>query len=388
MATAVVRPWSDESVTDLPGRAALAGRMLAGELPYRDVPFEYPPLLAPFTALAGIGGTGVDQYRLGLAVVTLAFAFGVAWLCAGIARALGMNGRTAFMAAAAAPFLLGAVLRSHLDLVSVVLLLTALLMLLRERPAVGLALIGAGAMTKAFPLAAAPVVLTWVAARGGAQAMLRPALALAATVATLALGALALSPSGAHEALRYQAERPVQIESTPSLLAMAVSRTPVRHSHGSVGIHGASARAFAVLLLAALVALLALTCIWLYRAPTPAALVFGSLGAVVAAISLGKVLSPQFLAWVVPLFALAVAARARALAVVSALALLLTLAVFPAWYPDLVDGSAAAKLLYAVRNASLVAAAVVACASIRGRARESARSTGPGRRPPPLPTPR
>ena len=62
-----------------------------------------------------------------------------------------------------------------------------------------------------------------------------------------------------------------------------------------------------------------------------------ALGAVAAFACLGKVLSPQYLVWTVPLGALAFAWRQHALALAVALATLLTQVEFPAPYFELVD---------------------------------------------------
>src|SRR5436853_385828 len=81
-------------------------------------------------------------------------------------------------------------------------------------------LFGAAAMTKGFPLVVAPVALAWL----GGRAALRGAVALVAVVAVLVGAAVALSPSGALDAVRYQTDRPVQVESLPALVVRAVDR--------------------------------------------------------------------------------------------------------------------------------------------------------------------
>ena len=70
-----------------------------------------------------------------------------------------------------------------------------------------------------------------------------------------------------------------------------------------------------------------------------------SLAATVAFACLGKVLSPQFLIWVIPLLALALAWRMPALAALSALAVVLTLIEFPGLYREVVDRDAGALAL-------------------------------------------
>src|SRR5829696_2685009 len=159
-----VLPWSDETVNDLFVYRTFAEPFLSGALPYRDIALEYPPLAAPAIALPGVLGTGEEELRWAYAVWTLLGAAAVVVLCGALARATGGDERRATVAAALIPLLCGALLRTHFDLFPVALLLGALLLLCHERPRSGMAVLGVGAMTKAFPLVAVPIALTWLVA--------------------------------------------------------------------------------------------------------------------------------------------------------------------------------------------------------------------------------
>lgn len=397
--TLTIRPWSDERVNDFGYLGAAARALLHGQLPYSRLAFEYPPLAAPLVALPGIGGTGYDQYRLGLAALTLACALAVVWGCARLARATGGDERIAIVAAALSPLLLGAVVRGHFDGAAVALLAWALVALVEGRTALGLALLGAGAMTKVFPLAAAPVALAWLGARGR-TAVLRPAVALAGVLAAGAAVAVALSPSGALHALRYHFDRPPQLESTPAVAALVFGsgHASVVWSFGSHGVSGHAAR-----LVAGALGAVGLAVVGLFAARARArgdarALVLGALASVAAFAAFGKVLSPQFAVWLVPLLALALAWRELRLAAVCALAMGLTFAEFPFRYYDLVAQRPGAVALVAVRDAAVVGVVAAAGWALRARAVASAgpvtpapppaaaRSRSPAR--PPLPRPR
>ena len=92
------------------------------------------------------------------------------------------------------------------------------------------------------------------------------------------------------------------------------------------------------------------------HAPAPARLVLAGLAAVLAFAALGKVLSPQYMLWLVPLGALAFAWRMHALAAALAAAALLTQLEFPARYLDLVDREAFPLAVVALRNLALLVA--------------------------------
>ncbi len=103
---------------------------------------------------------------------------------------------------------------------------------------------------------------------------------------------------------------------------------------------------------------------------TPRELVLTSLAAVVAFALLGKVLSPQFVIWALPLGALALAWRLYALAAAVAFAAILTQVEFPAHYFDVVAREPLALVLVAVRNATLLAVLVLAVRALEPRRQE------------------
>jgi hypothetical protein len=102
-------------------------------------------------------------------------------------------------------------------------------------------------------------------------------------------------------------------------------------------------------------------------------LVLGSLGAVAAFAAFGKVLSPQYLLWTLPLGALALAWRRWALAGAVGAATLLTFVEFPSRYFGLVDGRAFPIAVVALRDAALVAVVGLAVREL-----SPARSRAPG----------
>jgi Glycosyltransferase family 87 len=396
-----IAPWSDERVNDLFVYRVFAEPVLGGALPYRDVFFEYPPIAATVIALPGLAGTGEEAFRAAFAGWTLLLAAAVVLLCGALAARTGGDPRRALLAAALMPLLCGALVRTHFDLAPVALLLGALLLLTTGRPRAGMAVLGLAAMTKGFPLAAAPVALAWLGARTDRRTLLQSAAALAAALAIPAAAAVAISPSGALDAVTYHLERPVQIESLPAsgillLDQLGAGEAESVNSHRSDGLEHPAGEALTAAGLAAMLGLIALLALLVARgegaataaggraaasgdarglalaaarraAPSAAArsVVLACLAAVAAFAALGKVLSPQYMLWLVPLGALAFAWRLHALAGAVAAAAVLTQVEFPARYFDLVEREPFPVAVVALRNLVLLVVPLLALRGLR-----------------------
>ena len=239
-----VMPWSDERrqrPVRLPLlRAPVARR--AAALPRRR--FEYPPLAAPAIGLPGLAGTGAEAYRWTFALFMLAWAGRRA-----AARARARRGGRAATSArqprvAAAPAPHGRddahALRPARRWRSCSALAAAPC---ASGPSPGSALLGVATMTKGFPIVILPVGAGVARRARGAAGALRGACAFAAVVALLArrVRGRCRRPERL-DAVRYQTERPVQIESLPALGLRAIdgaggaARRAQRPSYKSDGL--------------------------------------------------------------------------------------------------------------------------------------------------------
>jgi MFS family permease len=150
-------------------------------------------------------------------------------------------------------------------------------------------------------------------------------------------------------------------------------------SHRSDGIvHPADGLVAAVFAAALLCTLTLLTAGAARRPAGERRLVLASLAAVAAFAALGKVLSPQFALWLVPLGALALAWRMHALAGCVAAVIALTLVEFPSRYFDLVDREPLPLAIVALRNAALLGALVLVARELLPAARRLG-ARGPAR---------
>jgi hypothetical protein len=157
-----------------------------------------------------------------------------------------------------------------------------------------------------------------------------------------------------------QATRPLQIESLASAVLLAAHQVgglaiTMESSRGSQNLSGSLPDALGTASSALLV--VALLGIWAAAArgpATPERLVRFSAASAVAFVSLGKVLSPQFLIWLIPLVPLVRGRRGLAASGLLGLALLLTQLWFPIRYWDLVAFESLPSWLVVARDLTLL----------------------------------
>jgi hypothetical protein len=368
-----VGPTANTEVNDLYLYRSMTSLVRDGLVPYHDWAFEYPPLAIVPIALGGAFGVGEGVYPVTFAVLMLLCLLALQGWVRGVA------GPRAAWAVVAAPLLLGAMLRTHYDLVPAAIVAGALLLFARGRTTWAFAVLGAGTATKLFPALLVPLAVAWLLGRGERDRVLPGLGAFAAVVVACAAPFVG---SGFAEQFRFHLERPVQIESTPATVLSALGRSEVTGTDArpdrfkSNGLDGGPADAVA-LLFSALFALVYLAVARLaLRGGDVRRLALLGLAAVVAFVALGKVLSPQFMIWLLPFAALAWAWGDRAIAALCALAAVLTRLWFPGRYFDVVAQEPLPVALVGLRNGVLLALLAVTLATVAGRPRRRWPSAG------------
>ena len=184
----------------------------------------------------------------------------------------------------------------------------------------------------------APVAVAYVWRRKGRREALVCAAALAAVVGLVFAPFLVLAPAGVWHSLWDQASRPLQIESLGAGLLLVAHHVfgtgiTVESSHGSQNLAGSAPDVLATA--QSLLQAAALVTVWVLFARGPARrdrLVLASGAAIVAFIGLGKVLSPQFLIWLIPVVPLVRGRRGLIATGLLGTALVLTQLWFPYRY--------------------------------------------------------
>jgi hypothetical protein len=355
-------------ITDVPVYFGYAARIALGEVPYTpSFEVEYPPLAV---ALFRIPGHTGDEHLYGILFDVLMGAFTAAagMVTAFVACRLWPRGGRAYVAAVLYPVgvaLIGSIVINSYD-VAVALLFAIFILCLAGRwyTAAGF-VIGMGFALKLTPAALLPLVLLLA---GRPQRWVWPLVAFGAAALAPFLPYLFRSAAGVWYTFQYHLERPLQIESvlgTPQLLGQLLGAdwASWAWSHGSQSLiapgvgFAADMSGGLTLLAVASVYLVA----WARRerlraAPADQALVV--LALLLALMTFGKVLSPQYFIWILPAWAL-VACRDRWVGVLGGLTLALTQAYFPASFLNLLNMEPAALAIVVARNTLLLVTFVV-----------------------------
>jgi hypothetical protein len=359
--------YARDQIVDTPVYERYGEAMTDGQVPYRDFALEYPPAALPVFLLPALGGGDSDDYERRFE--GLMAAFGVA--CVLLVALIAASWWAPFFVATA-PLLLGSVILSRFDLWPTTLTVGAVALLIAGRFRLGLGALGLAAAAKLYPALLAPVAIAHVwRSRGRREALLCAAGFIAVFVA-IVLPFAVISPGGVWDALWQQAGRPLQIESLGAGLLLGAHHLfgvdlTMESSHGSQNLAGTASDVLAAS--SSVLQVVVLAAIWIWHArgqATRERLLAASAASVCAFVTFGKVLSPQFLIWLIPLVPLVGGRRGIAASGLLALALVLTQLWFPFRYWELaLEFDALASWLVLGRDLVLVGLTLTLAARVR-----------------------
>jgi hypothetical protein len=282
-----------------------------GAIPYRDFKFEYPPTALPaflvpaymswsygtsFAVLMGVCGAGC------LALVATALRD----VAASPARTWA-----ALLLVGVSPLVLGSLFDTRFDLWPTLLALGALVALVQERPVLTGGLLGLGFAAKLWPVVLLPLAAAHLWRRRGSDRALATVVAFVAVAAACFVPFAVLAPHGMRAMFADQLDRPLQVESLGSALLMAAQHLGMRplstiDSHGAQALSGRGAGLAADV--STVLEIAAVFAVWIVfarrRHPLGEDALVAAAAAVCALVAFDKVLSPQYLIWIVPFVAL------------------------------------------------------------------------------------
>jgi uncharacterized membrane protein len=359
--------YARDRIVDTPVYERYGAAMADGEVPYRDFRPEYPPAALPTFALPALlrAELGLEAFErvfawlmaaCGVAAVGLV-AVALHGLGASRARAGGALGLVALF-----PLALGSVVLSRYDLWPAALTAGALAAFVHGRDRLGAGALGLAVAAKLYPGVLAPLAAVWIWRRRGRRAALAAGAVFAAVVLACFLPFALVAPEGLGASLWRQLSRPLQIETLGAAAAIVLHNlgaieVEMVGSHGSQNLAGAPGLVLGAV--HSVVQAAVLVAVWAAFARgemNRERLVRFAALAVVAFVALGKVLSPQFLIWLVPLVPLVAGRRGLRASALLAVALVATQLWFPYRYWDYArELDAAVASLVLARDLVLVA---------------------------------
>jgi hypothetical protein len=280
---------------------AYGDALLDGRLPYRDVFVEYPPGAVPLFAAPSLapGGWYDALFKVLMTLCCVASIYLVTLVLARNRPAEHVWAAGIFLALV--PIALGPVSLNTYDAWPAVLTVGALAALVHRRGALAGALLGAAFAAKLYPVVLLPLAVLHLGAR-------RVLTGFAAVAAVLIVPWVALSPRGVWDSLDAQLGRGLHAESLGASVLLAADKVGAYDAHLVKRLHPAATRdlvgglphAFGIV--SSLLALLAVAAVWLaYARRRELELAFAA--CVAGVLAFAKVLSPQYLVWLIPLVA-------------------------------------------------------------------------------------
>ncbi len=283
--------------------------------PYSEVPIEYPALVLPFIALpAALAST------FGAFAVCFGFLMAVLLLVS-VALALRADPRSSSDDRARGWWLAGGLflaqgglLVQRVDAIAAVFLGLAFWAAARRKPLLfGLAVAFATGVKILPMLALLPMMAADRATFGSARSVAKVAVGVVLGLAFTFLPMVVVSPSAFMGFLAYHGARGLHIESTYGAVVSLVdlvggSPRGATLSFGSFNLRGAAADALAAVSTPLLVLSILAFTVWLARLDAPESeavrrnrIACAGLAALALAWLLGKVFSPQYMTWAIPL---------------------------------------------------------------------------------------
>lgn len=352
-----------------------ASRVLDGTLPYRDFALEYPPFSLLFFILPRLFASTWTTFSIYYQAEVIIFDLIGLFIIYSIARRSGQAPWPLLSIYTFGVIAMGPIIGQQYDIFPAVMSLLAIYLFWLGKHKTSWALLALGTLTKIFPAVIAPVFLIYYLRNRQFSLIWQGILTFGAVSLAVFLPFLIISPTSLLTLYDYHALRGIQLESIYSSVLLVANKlgflsvTPA-FSYGAWNLTGPDADILAKLSTYALGILLILSYWFIYRQTgkgKPGIMHIGSASMLVVAVILfaSKVLSPQYIIWLIPLLPLVAGRWYSSIWVIFILVGVLTYYIFPLRYVELVyylDYKAVAVLFF--RNILLIAIAVLTAISL------------------------
>jgi uncharacterized membrane protein len=346
-----------------------------GFLPYRSFGVEYPPLGMASVILPGLFAANFDIYYKLFVAEMLIFDIAALFILAGLAKRLELRLWQTLSVYTIALLAIGRLISIRFDILPAVLTLFALYAFIKGSYKTAWAVIALGTCAKLYPAIIIPIFILYHLRHNTKKELIGGILTFAIVSAVICVPVLLLSPSGFLQSFTYQTGRGLQLETVYAsflLVFRAFNWMGFTSSYqfGAWQLDGSAADLLAKISTVLMVVGMA----WVYwyyyleqrgkelikskfaplNIADAARIIKYSLLIVLVFILTNKVLSPQYLIWLLPFIPL-ISGRWKALSwVIFIMIGILTYIIYPLIYSPLLNGAPSAVGILFTRNILLV----------------------------------
>jgi uncharacterized membrane protein len=328
-------------------------KMMLGQVPYRDFLVEYPPVSLLFMLLPRLFTSHAVLYSQLYAIEMLVFDVIGIFLIASIAELLGKSSWKTLVIYTLALLAIGPIIIVRFDIIPAITLLGTLYAFLRGKFTISWVLLAIGVFTKLYSAVVIPILLIYHFKHHQYREMARAASAFILACLIITVPFILLSPSGFLTSFSYQMGRNLQVETTyASVLLLAnffgITSLQIDHSSGSMNVVSPLANTFANLSMPITIVILLVIFLLYFRNKAKLDLEKNETR------GLNKVLSPQYLIWLLPLVPITTNEKGNLTWLIFIMAGLMTYFVYPKDYGGLEYGEFLAIGMLVLRNATLI----------------------------------
>ena len=346
-----------------------ASKILNGLVPYRDFTFEYPPLAAVFFLIPRLITSKYSTYSiLYHAEVLIFLILGLIVLFA-VARRLGKAPWKLLSVYSIGVLAVGPIIGEQFDIFAAVMTLFAVYFFWLGKTKTSWMFLALGTMIKLYPVLIAPVFLFYYLRNNQFTRIWQGVICFAGTCLVILLPNLITGPANLAKLAEYHLNRGLQLESIYSTVLLVASKlglisVSVDFYSGSWHIISPAAETLARMSTYLLALALVIVYVLIYKQIRPGKSQFSRIGAYLLLVFLtllifSKVLSPQYIIWLLPLLPLLFVGWRSLIWTIFVLVGILTYYVFPIRYLDLIKLDTGVTIVLFIRNILIVLMAIL-----------------------------
>jgi uncharacterized membrane protein len=341
-----------------------ANQIMQGSLPYRDFPLEYPPFSLFFFILPRLFASTYIPYAVLFEIEVVVFVLIGLFVINDIARRLGRAPWKMLTVYTLAVLAMGPITGQQYDIFPAVLVLLAVYSFWRGKHEISWGLLALGTLAKIYPIVVAPLFLIYYIRNRQYRYIWSGLLAFLLISLVILLPFLILSPHSLWGVYSYHDQRGIQLESTYSSFLLLADKLGLVAVHptfgfGSWNVSGSIENELATSSTFILILFLLLAYFYIYirtRQEKIDVMQTGafSLLAVLIVLITSKILSPQYLIWLIPLLPFVTGRWRYAVWTIFVVIGGLTYLIFPHYYSGLINFDYPAVAALLARNILLI----------------------------------